>query len=90
MNKNTYNISADGISISFLAGGCICAGLSLLHLHYNATIKNKDHDPDYTVDYLLIHHRYITKMTSLAFLGGATTSVGLYFLVPNKIRSLWF
>jgi hypothetical protein len=79
MNKNSYNVSIAGSGISFMAGACVCAGGNLLQLYYQIVIKNKIPDKD-----------YITKISSIAFLGGGMTSFGLYFLVPNTIRTLWF
>lgn len=78
MNKN-YNVSFAGSGISFMAGACVCAGANLLQLYYNIVIKNKMPEKD-----------YITKVSSIAFLGGGMTSFGLYFLVPNNIRNMWY
>ncbi len=78
MNKS-YNVSLAGSGVSFMAGACVCAGMNLLNLYYNMVVKNLNQDKD-----------YITKMSSIAFLGGGMTSFGLYFLVPNNVRNLWY
>jgi hypothetical protein len=76
---NKYNVSIAGSGISFMAGACLCTGANLLRLYYDIVLKGKIPDRD-----------YITKVSSLTFLGGGMTSFGLYFLVPNAIRTLWF
>lgn len=74
-----YNISLAGSGISFMAGACLGTGINLLRLYYNIMLKDKLPEKD-----------YISKVSSISFFGGGLTSFGIYFLVPNAVRSLWF
>jgi len=78
MNKN-YNVSFIGSSIAFTAGSCLAGGLNLLCMYYNIVAKNKNLTKDSVV-----------QLSALSIIGGGLTSFGIYYLVPNSIRNLWY
>ncbi len=73
-----HNVSMVGAGISFVSGASIITGLNLLNLYYQVITKDKTIKPE-----------DIITMSSIAFLGGGMTSFGIYFLVPNFVRSVW-
>jgi hypothetical protein len=77
--SKSYNVSFAGSGISFMAGASMCIGANLLTLYYNIVVKDKKPEPS-----------YIRNISLIAFLGGGMTSFGLYFFVPNTVRSLWY
>jgi len=79
MNNNLYNVSIMGSCIAFMSGASLCTGLNLLCLYYNIVVKDKRPERE-----------YIVSLNTFAFVGGGLTSFGLYLIVPNKIRTLWF
>jgi hypothetical protein len=77
--SNKYNVSLLGCGISFMAGSCLALGLNLLQIYYIIAIKDKMPETD-----------FIKKVSAITFVGGGMTSFGLFFLVPNSVRTLWF
>ena len=73
-----YNVSFIGSMISFAAGACLLGGLNLLYINYDLAIRNK-----------IPSSEQIFKLLGLSTLGGGLTSFGIYYLVPNSIRSVW-
>lgn len=78
-NYKNYNVTLPGSGISFMAGSCLALGLNLLNLYYTIAIKNKEPSKD-----------HIHKVSAIIFVGGGMTSFGLYFLVPNRVRNMWY
>jgi hypothetical protein len=77
--SRSYNVTLAGSGISFASGACLALGLNLLGLYYNFVIKNKEPTLE-----------HIKKLSAITFVGGGMTSFGLFFLVPNSVRNLWY
>ncbi len=79
----SYNLSVQGSILSFLAGSSLITGFYLL----GVVAKS---DNGYYVLAKSGHEKDLFKMLSLNFIGGGLISFGLYVLVPNQVRALWY